>query len=142
MASETPKKLYGKENLTVSFSRCRLCNSVTNSKHRKSLFRKQNQEIICNTKIFYGVDLPDKDELPRHICGACERCLNNAIQFRKVIAETQRKLQADLRAKRCVELSLSVNPPRKVQAVAISCHRRSIDFNAQQLTHRLKMLNQ
>ena len=130
MASETPKKLYRKENLTGSISRCRLCNCVADPKHSKSLFRKQNHEIVRNAEIFYGADLPEKDELPRRICGPCERRLNNAIQFRKVIAETQRKLHADLRAKRCVELSPSVNPPTKVQAARISRHQRSIHFNA------------
>ena len=130
MASETPKKLYGKENLKSSISRCRLCNCVADPKHSKSLFRKQNLQIGRNAEIFYGAKLPQQDDLPRHICGPCERRLNNAIQFRKVIADTQRELHANLRTKRCVELSPSVNPSTKVQAAGISRRRRSIDFSA------------
>ena len=43
---DTPKKLYRKEKSSGSILRCRLCNSVTFSKHNKGLFRVQNEDIL------------------------------------------------------------------------------------------------
>ena len=56
------------------------------------------------------------------------RRLKNAIEFRKVIIDTQRALSENVRVKRCVELSPSVaKPSAKVRAAGTS-RRRSIDF--------------
>ena len=125
---DTPKKLYAKEKAPGSILRCRLCNCVALPKHSKGLFRKQNQDILRCAELFYGANLPQQAELPDRICAACERRLNNAMKFRKVIAETQLTLRESVRSKRLLELSPSVNPSPKVRAVG-ALRRRSIDFN-------------
>ena len=131
MASKnTSKKLYQKRTeSTGSISRCRLCNSVTDSKYCKNLFRDQNKTVLRNTECIYGEELLHSDSLPHLICAPCERRLNNAIKFKSVIEETQRILQENVRAKRCVDVSPSVpKPPTKVRSAGTS-RRRSIDFN-------------
>ncbi len=131
MASkDTPKKLYQKRpESTGSISRCRLCNSVTDSKYCKNLFRDHNKTVLRNAERIYGRELLHSDSLPHLICAPCERRLNNAIKFKGVIEETQRVLQEDVRAKRCVDVSPSIpKPPRKVSSVG-TLRRRSIDFN-------------
>ena len=56
------------------------------------------------------------------------RRLKNAIEFKKVITDTQWALAENVRAKRLVELSPSVaKPPAKVRAAG-TLRRRSIDF--------------
>ncbi|XP_028403253.1 uncharacterized protein LOC114525978 [Dendronephthya gigantea] len=134
MASkDTPKKFYKKQtDSTGSISRCRLCNSVTNPKHCRNLFRSQNQAVLRNAERIYGGKLPQNDSLPHLICAPCDRRLTNAIKFKTVIEETQRVLQESIRAKRCVDVSPSVNkPPAKVHLVGTP-RRRSIDFNISQ----------
>ena len=125
---DTPKKLYSKEKSSGSILRCRLCNSVTVPKHSKGLFRMQNEDILPSAEIFYGANLPQDTELPERVCAACERRLNNAMKFRKVIVETQHTLHESIRSKRLLELSPSINPSPKVRAVG-ALRRRSIDFN-------------
>ncbi|CAB4033133.1 transcription factor Ouib [Paramuricea clavata] len=126
MASKgTPKKLYKKRSeLTVSISRCRLCNCVCDPQHSKNLFGKQNQPVLCNAKFIYGGKLPQDINLPHLVCAPCERRLNNAIQLKNTISETQRVLQETICTKRCVEILPSVSR----QFAGTSC-RRSIDFN-------------
>ena len=131
MASkDTPKKLYQKRTRsTVSISRCRLCNSVADSKYSKNLFRDQNKTVLQNAQRIYGRELLHSDNLPHLICAPCERRLNNAIKFKGVIEETQRILQEEVRAKRCVDVSPTVpKPPTKVRSAGTS-RRRSIDFS-------------
>ena len=131
MASkDTPKKLYKKQtDSTGSISRCRLCNSVTNPKHCRNLFYAKNQTVLANAERIYGEKLPQNDSLPHLICAPCERRLTNAIKFKNIIEETQRVLQEDVRAKRCVDVSPSVTkPPAKVRLTETP-RRRSIDFN-------------
>ena len=125
---DTPKKLYAKVKSSSSILRCRLCNCVALPKHSKGLFRTQNQDILRSAEVFYGANLPQQTELPDQICAACERRLNNAVEFQNVIAETQHTLHENTRSKRCVELSSSINSSPKVRAVG-TLHRRSIDFN-------------
>jgi hypothetical protein len=131
MASKgTPKKLYKKRSeLTVNISRCRLCNSVCDPQHSKNLFGKQNQAVLCNAKFIYGDELPQDINLPHLICAPCERRLNNAIQLKNTISETQRVLQETIRTKRCVEISPSVSRPSAKVLAAGTSRRRSIDFN-------------
>ena len=86
---DTPKKLYAKEKAPGSILRCILCNCVALPIHSKGLFCKQNQDILRSAELFYGANLPQQAELPDGICAACERRLNNAMKFRKVIAETR-----------------------------------------------------
>ena len=90
---DKPKKLCRKEKSSGSILRCRLCNSVTLPKHSIGLYRKQNEDILRSAEIFYGANLPQETELPERICAACERRLNNAMKFRKVIVETQHTLR-------------------------------------------------
>ena len=88
----------------------------------------QNQAILRNAEIVFGGNLPQDSYLPHLICAPFERRLKNVVEFKKVIAETQRELQENLRTKRCVEISPSVSrPSAKVRADATG--RRSIDFS-------------
>jgi hypothetical protein len=128
MASKgTTKKLYQKQTeSTGNISRCRLCNSVTDSKYSRNLFRDCSK---VNAERIYGRELLYSESLPHLICAPCERRLNNAIKFRDVIEETQRALQENVRSKRCVDVSPSVaKPPRKISSIGTSRHC-SIDFN-------------
>ena len=95
MASEgTPKKFYKKRlESTGNISHCRLCNCIADPGHSKNLFRKGNQTTLRNTELIYGGELPQSNSLPHLICSPCERRLNNAIQLKRVITETQRVLQ-------------------------------------------------
>ena len=68
-------------------------------------------------------------DLPHLVCAPCVRRLNNFIQFKSTVTETQRLLLEDTRAKRCVEISPSVaKPSAKVRATGTS-RRRSINFD-------------
>ncbi len=131
MASkDTLKKLYKKAELnTGSISRCRLCNCIANPKHSKSLYLRKNQAILHNAERIFGGELPHKSDFPAHICAPCERRLNNAIQFKKVITETQQALAEKVRTKRCIDISPTVQPPAKVRTDPRTSRRRSIDFN-------------
>ena len=130
MASKsTPKKHYKKGESSGSISRCRLCNCVADPKHSKSLFLKKNQAILHNAEDIFGGELPQESYFPAHICAPCERRLNNAVQFKKVIKETQKALAESVRTKRCVDISPTVVRPPKVQAAGRSSRRRSIVFN-------------
>lgn len=130
MASKgTPKKFYRKGTESTAVSRCRLCNCVTDPGHSKNLFREQNRKILRNAEIVYGNELRQDNNLPHLACAPCVRRLNNFIQFKNIVTETQRLLQEDTRAKRCVEISPSVaKPSAKVRATGTS-RRRSIDFD-------------
>jgi hypothetical protein len=129
MASkETPKKLYKKQESRAGISRCRLCNCVADPKHSKNLYRKQSETTLRNAEIIFGGKLPQESTLPHQICAPCERRLKNAMEFRKVIIDTQRALTENVRAKRCVELSPSVTKPSAKVRAAGTSRRRSIDF--------------
>ncbi|XP_028416394.1 uncharacterized protein LOC114540402 [Dendronephthya gigantea] len=131
MASkDTPKKFYKKRSeSTANTSRCRLCNSVTDPNHSKRLFRANNKAILRNVESFFGSELIEHVELPRLICRPCERRLDNVVQFKKVIAETQSELQKIVRTKRCLDVSPSVlKPPVKLRSAGDLPRRRSIDF--------------
>ena len=130
MASKsTPTKLYKKRpDSTTNITRCRLCNSIVDPDHSKVLFRSQNETILRNVELICDEKLPHDSELPRFVCRPCERRLKNAIEFRDCVRKTQRVLQENLRRKRCVELSPSVQTTAKVRATGTT-RRRSIDFN-------------
>ncbi|XP_028417961.1 uncharacterized protein LOC114542661 [Dendronephthya gigantea] len=131
-STNTPKKLYEKRTKsTGGISRCRLCNSVTNTKYSKNLYRAQNRAILHDAESFYGEKLPQNDSLPHLICAPCERRLNNAVKFKKIVEETQRVLRGDVREKRCIDISPSIQkPPTKVRSTSSteSSRRRSLDF--------------
>lgn len=129
-SQSTPKKYYPRASKSSDISRCRLCNNVTDPVHAKNLYRDTNKTILRNTEQIYGSALPSESGLPHLVCRPCERRETNAIQFRNVIVETQQLLRKDLRQKRCVEISPSVDkPPAKVLHAAGS-RRRSLDFSA------------
>ena len=56
MASkDTPRKRYKKrEESTGNISRCRLCNSVADPKHSKSLYLRKNRAILQNAEVIFG----------------------------------------------------------------------------------------
>ncbi|XP_028417518.1 uncharacterized protein LOC114541922 [Dendronephthya gigantea] len=131
MASKgTPKKYYkNPSKSSVNISRCRLCNSVGDPRHCKGLFRDSNVAILRDVETIFGDKLPQSSNLPHLICRPCERRLKTAILLKKTIYETQQQLQEEIRAKRCVEISPSVDKPApKVRATGIT-RRRSIDFD-------------
>ena len=124
----TQRKALLKQKESTVASRCRLCNRITDPGHSKNIFRVQNQAILRNAEIVYGGNLPQDSNLPHLICAPCERRLKNVVEFKKVIAETQRELQENLRTKRCVEISPSVSRP-SAKVLAAGTSRRSIDFS-------------
>ena len=126
-SKDTPKKLYRKQTDSKVIPRCRLCNSVSDPHRCKNLFKEQNRLILRNAEVIYGGDLIRHDGLSYLVCAPCERRVNNAIQFKKVIVETQRVLRDEVTTKRCVELSPSIKKTAKARAVG-SSRRRSIDF--------------
>ena len=130
MASkDTPKKLYKKREESTVTSRCRLCNRIADPGHSKNIYRRQNQTILRNAEIVYGGNLPQDSNLPHLICAPCERRLNNFIQFKKVITDTQREIQESVRTKQCVEISPSISRPSAKICAAGTSRRRSIDFS-------------
>ena len=134
MASkDTPKKLYSKtqgEPLVINkTARCRLCNQIRDPGHSKNLFAVKNQKILQEAIFVHGTDLPQDDVLPHLICKPCERRLHNAVEFKKLIIDTQQALLSDVRAKRCIDVSPSVQrPPDKTQPTGNVRRRRSLDF--------------
>ena len=127
MASkEMPKKLYKKQESKASISRCRLCNSVADPKHSKNLYRKQSETILRNWEIIFGGELRQESTLLHQICAPCDRRFKNAVEFRKVIINTQRALNENVRAKRCVELLPSVEKPSAKVRAAGTSRRRNI----------------
>ncbi len=130
MASkDTLKKLYKKREESTVTSRCRLCNRIADPGHSKNIYRRQNQTILRNAEIVYGGNLPQDSNLPHLICAPCERRLNNFIQFKKVITDTQREIQESVRTKRCIEISPSISRPSAKICAAGTSRRRSIDFS-------------
>ena len=140
-SKETPKKAYRSLNLSIDSSSCRLCRAVGDTSRRKNIFKPTNRallkiaEQICGHPILYDANLPHL------ICRPCERRLNNAIEFRKVIVETEQLFhQAEFsqtRFKRCVDVSPSVSqPPRSrhhasaVSSSAKPAARTSLSFDS------------
>ena len=139
MASkETPKK----QESRAGISRCRLCNCVADPKHSKNLYQKQSETTLRNAEIIFGGKLPQESTLPHQICAPCERRLKNAMEFRKIIIDTQRALTDNVRAKRCVELSPSVTKPSAKVRAAGTSRRRSIDFTLADETSKVHTIIQ
>ena len=91
----------------------------------------------------YGHALRKDTRLPSLVCRPCERRLKNAMDFRTVISKTQQEFQeshtGEVRVKRCVEISPSIQKPSKAQsvraAVTVSEHsssstRTRLDFGS------------
>lgn len=132
---DTPKKFYSKSGFTKRSSSCRLCKSVVDRRHSKDLFNATNCVILNNAQVIYGGNLHKDSALPHLICRPCERRLDNAIKFKKTIAETQESLEKETRKKRCLELSPStIQPSSTVARTSIglsdSSRRRSLDFKS------------
>ena len=130
---DTPKKLVYKSaaGTNLSNSSCRLCKAVVDRKHCRDLYKSSNRTILKNAEEIYGNVLPQDKNLPHLICRPCERRLDNTIQFKNIIAQTQKTLEEDSRTKCCLEISPSViKPPSKVLASGSSSsgRRRSLDF--------------
>ncbi len=128
---DTPKKIYSRSASTETSSSCRLCKAVVDRRHSKDLFSATNRAILTNAQNIYGRALTQDQALPHLICRPCERRLDNAIKFKKVIEETQKSLESVTRSKRCIEISPSVTQPStsRVRASNIGgSSRRSLDF--------------
>ena len=83
---DTPKKFYPKCPLTeVSDSSRRLCKAVMDKKHCRDLFKSSNRMILKNAEEIHGSVLLQDQKLPHLICWPCERRLDNAIKFKKLL---------------------------------------------------------
>ena len=125
------EKIYSRSTSTETSSSCRLCKAVVDRRHSKDLFSATNRAILTNAQNIYGRALTQDQALPHLICRPCERRLDNAIKFKKVIEETQKSLESVTRSKRCIEISPSVTQPStsRVRASNIGgSSRRSLDF--------------
>ena len=128
------KNIYKSVSTNVASSCCRLCGNVIDKDHSRDLFKPKNCAILKNAEEFYGQALPRDNSLPHLLCRPCERRLNNAVKFRNVIAETQKRLLQDTRTKRCLEISPSVSQPSSRARTSDSpniksqARRRSLDF--------------
>jgi hypothetical protein len=122
---DTPKKHYKKHQYLLTFRTAGYVILLVTLVTVKSYLG--NRIVLKNAEIIYGGVLPQQDGLPHLICRSCERRLNNAIQLRSTIEETQQSLQKDMRSKRCLEVSPSVTKlPAKVHSAG--SRRRSLDF--------------
>ena len=75
-------------------------------KYCKNLYKISNRAILKNAEEIYGNFLPQDENLPHLTCRPCERKLDNAMQFTKIIVETQqtkkKSLEQDSLTKCCV----------------------------------------
>ena len=133
---DTPKKFYSRSSLKETSSCCRLCKAVVDRRHSKDLFGHTNRDILNNAQVIYGSVFPRDNALPHLICRPCERRLENAMKFKKLIEETQKSFESVSRSKRCLEISPSVTQPSTSRACTstdgslLSSRRRSLDFTS------------
>ena len=125
----TPKKVYAAYKKS---SRCRLCSSVGD--HRKNLFGKANRALLRAAEELCGSSLPQREDLPHLICRPCERRLNNARDFKRVISESQASFE---RVKRCIDISPSA--PRTLKRAkenepAAPSSRRGLSFDGAEVS--------
>ena len=83
---EIPNRVYAKSNLD-SKCMCRLCCSVIDPKHCKSLYNKAGVNALASAELLYGEKLPREDSLSHHVCRSCERRLDNCIKFKNMVRD-------------------------------------------------------
>ena len=113
-------------------SSCRLYKAVLDSNYCNNLYSSSIHSILKNAEEIYCNVLPQDENFPHLICRPCERRLGNAMQFKRIVVETQQLLVQACRTKCCVEISPSIiKPSRKVCAIdgSSSGRRRGLDFN-------------
>ena len=127
MASKnTPKKLYQKRSESTGIiSRCRLCNSVTDSKYCKNLFRDKNKTVLRNAECIYGEELLHSDR-----GGKCIRPRDQWSQkifgFTRKYSEAKKSYWPDIK----INFSLAENTAKTIKFTYINklsswlCHRR------------------
>lgn len=143
MASkETPKKVYSFYKTNIDPKSCRLCRSIGDSSHRTNIFKPGNRGLLKIAEDLYGHALRKDTGLPSLVCRPCERRLKNTIDFRNVISKAQQEFEEsqtiEVRMKRCVEISPSIQTTSKFQTVGTilkdtstrSCARMSLDFGS------------
>ena len=138
--SNTPKKLYGSLR---SDSRCRSCLKICDANHNTNIFKPGNNKILLIAEQLLGEKLQRHESLPHLLCRPCTRRFNNLIEFKKVIVESQQKLAAEARAKRCVELSPLSVPAAKVTKTAVrtnATRRGLFECDKNEVNYGLKLL--
>ena len=102
---------------SIDSSSCRLCRAVGDTSHHKNIFKPTNRALLKIAEQICGHPIVYDANLPHLICRPCERRLNNAMAFQKVIVETEQffrqRESTQTRFKRCVGVSPSASqPPR------------------------------
>ena len=142
MASkETPKKVYSSHKNSIDTKSCRLCRTIGDSSHRTNIFKPGNHELLEIAERLYGHAFRRDAGLPSTVCRPCERRLKNAISFQTVITNSQQEFEEsqprEVRIKRCLEISPSLQRPSKVISVSAvvkdtskskTIRKRSLDF--------------
>ena len=146
MASkETPKKTYVSFATNIDPKSCRLCRSLGDSSHRTNIFKASNQELLKIAEHLYGHALRKEPGLPSLVCRPCERRLKHAIDFRNVISKSQQEFErsktTEIRTKRLVEVSPSIQKPSKSRTVGADTSARkarmSLDFSSAEVGKEL-----
>ena len=107
---QTPRKFRSSDN-----SCCRLCGAITDNRHSKNIFKKQNRELLHLARNLSGESLVQHENLPELLCRPCERRLGNFKTFRVKIQESQKKFEQ--LSKRCVEISPSLERASKTARI-------------------------
>ncbi|EDW81568.1 uncharacterized protein Dwil_GK12137 [Drosophila willistoni] len=71
---------------------CRTCSEMIHSKTAKHLFQETHSIMLHRIQALTGLWISENPEFSNHICGPCEVALREAIDFRELIIETQKKL--------------------------------------------------
>ena len=124
---------------------CRLCRSLGDSSHRTNIFKASNQELLKIAEHLYGHALRKEPGLPSLVCRPCERRLKHAIDFRNVISKSQQEFErsktTEIRTKRLVEVSPSIQKPSKSRTVGTDTSARkarmSLDFSSAEVGEEL-----
>ena len=114
MADQTPTKIYPNNSTIIDLSACRLCQKTGDTSHSKNLFKssvwKQTEELLAE-------NIPNDSKLPHLVCRPCERKVTAFSAFKQMVKETQKSFK-DVRVKRCLEMSPSVQRPAEKTRVS------------------------
>lgn len=120
-SKETPKKAYRASNSSIDSSSCQLCRAVGDTSRRENIFKPSNRALLKIAEQIFRHPIVYEANLPHLICRPCECRLNNTVDFRKVIVETEQSFRqsesSQTQFKCCVDVSPSIyQPPRSCQA--------------------------
>lgn len=134
------KKVIYRDGFEGNTGLYRLCRSIGDVNHRKTLFNKLNEELLSIVEQLCGHPLLPDPSLLHLLCRPCERRLKNIKEFREVVRKTQNEFRqqqpCDTRVKRCLELSPSASqPPRSRMNTSGRSARTSLNLRSK--IHRL-----